>query len=129
NSARRGVRWLSESTVTIIVVSRLRAISIVIVTAKATIESVVQRRSKMAHTPGFTAETSLCEQTQHYRARSANADGRRGVILAQFLGRGIGCYRACLAQCSPADPYCEDNCHCICYGRPCPRPGCNCWLM
>jgi hypothetical protein len=79
--------------------------------------------------PGFAAETSLYEQTGHYRGITAGARGSYRVSPAQHLARGIGCYRTCLAQCSPADPYCEDNCHCICYGKPCPSRGCNCWLM
>jgi hypothetical protein len=78
--------------------------------------------------PGFTAETSLYRQTQHYRGINANVMVSLPVALAQFLRRRA-CYDACVAECSPADPYCEDNCACICFGRPCPRPGCNCWLM
>lgn len=78
----------------------------------------------MMSPPGFTADASLYTPARHYRGRSVNADGSLGVSLAQFPGRGVGCYRTCLAECSPADPYCEDNCHCICYGK----PGHTCWL-
>jgi hypothetical protein len=78
---------------------------------------------------GFTAEVSLYGPTRHYRGRRVNADGSLGRSLAQFPRRGLSCFRACLADCSPADPYCEGNCHCICYEKPCPGRGCNCWLM
>src|SRR5215471_11018656 len=30
---------------------------------------------------------------------------------------------ACTA---PDDPNCVHNCHCSCFGKPCPAPGCNC---
>jgi hypothetical protein len=80
--------------------------------------------------PSFTANMSLYETNRQYRGRASDAVGSFGVHLAQLAPRrGISCYRNCVLDCSPADPYCQDNCHCICYGRPCPRPGCNCWLM
>jgi hypothetical protein len=78
---------------------------------------------------GFTAEVSLYQTTGHYRGAAVSSQGSYGVNLAQYLTRRVGCYQKCLSQCSPADPYCEDNCHCICYGKPCPGHGCNCWLM
>jgi hypothetical protein len=80
--------------------------------------------------PSFNAEMSLYATNVQYRSRTSSAEGRFGVRAAQLQPwRGIGCYRNCVLNCSPADPFCQDNCHCICYGRPCPRPGCNCWLM
>jgi len=83
----------------------------------------------MTTLPGFTAEISLYEAAGGYRRGTAHVPATDGLAPAQYLARGIACYRNCVAQCSPADPYCEDNCHCICYGRPCPGHGCNCWLM
>jgi hypothetical protein len=80
--------------------------------------------------PSFTAEMSVYATSVQYCGHASDAWDGFGVCPAQLLPRrGIGCYRDCVADCSPADPFCADNCHCICYGRPCPRPGCNCWLM
>lgn len=29
----------------------------------------------------------------------------------------------------PNDPYCFQNCWCLVLGKPCPAPGCNCWIV
>jgi hypothetical protein len=84
----------------------------------------------MINLPGFTAEVTLYEQTRHYHAAHANPRGSYGVNLAQLLTQSVGCYQSCLAECGgPGDSLCVHDCHCSCFGKPCPGRGCNCWLI
>jgi hypothetical protein len=74
--------------------------------------------------PGFSAESSLYQTSKRYRmiATVTQADG---AIQAAIFPRP-NCFVSCLDdQCvGYDDPYCYDNCRCICYGR----PGVTCWL-
>jgi hypothetical protein len=74
--------------------------------------------------PRFSADASLYRTSNGYRmaATVARADG---AIQAAIFPRP-NCFYRCLAdQCvGYDDPYCYDNCTCICYGR----PGVTCYL-
>jgi hypothetical protein len=68
--------------------------------------------------PGFSADASLYRTSRRYRmvATVTQADG---VIQAALFPRP-SCFRRCLEdQCIGLDdPFCFDNCKCICYGPP-----------
>ncbi|HET8630511.1 MAG TPA: hypothetical protein VFL91_24085 [Thermomicrobiales bacterium] len=78
--------------------------------------------------PTFTAERSLERSANHYRLAGGAAPPRAALAPALAPARGPRCYRACLQGCQD-DPFCAEDCRCLCYGRPCPGPGCTCWLV
>jgi hypothetical protein len=73
--------------------------------------------------PGFTAEAALDRTGTHYRMAGDVLRAGEGIQPAL---RPRNCFQNCLAdQCfSEDDPYCYDNCRCVCYGH----PGRTCWL-
>jgi len=75
--------------------------------------------------PGFTAEASLYKTSRHY-SMAGTVDQSSGTIYPAIL-RGANCFRNCLNSLCVRedDPYCYDNCQCICHGI----PGRTCWLM
>ena len=58
----------------------------------------------------------------HIRPPRAKCDCECTNSTGRFAPPNNACSR-------PDDPYCDDNCSCLCFGKPCPSPGCNCWLM
>ena len=79
--------------------------------------------------PGFAAEASLYNLARrHYAvatrpAFSSHALPMRGAVVP------TSCYSECMAHCDlPGGGACQHDCQCLCYGKPCPAPGCNCHL-
>ena len=73
--------------------------------------------------PGFTGEVSLYKTDSHYRGVGAGARTDHSISAAYVQPRS--CFQRCISQCSPDDPYCDQNCSCICFGH----PGKTCWLQ
>lgn len=71
--------------------------------------------------PGFNAEASVYQTNARYRASGSVAPDA-GAVEPAFHG---GCLVNCFNNCSDNDPYCAENCLCICHGK----PGKTCWLM
>ncbi len=72
--------------------------------------------------PGFTADVSLYTTEERYQTVKMTSQVEGAIQPALFRGRG--CMPNCIAQCQD-DPFCYDNCRCICFGH----PGRTCWLQ
>jgi hypothetical protein len=65
--------------------------------------------------PGFTAEDSLDRRSgRHWMIRTVVQ--APGTIKPAF-SRAPDCYDRCVDQCIEGDPYCWENCECICTHR------------
>jgi hypothetical protein len=65
--------------------------------------------------PGFTAEDSLDSRSGHHRIFRTVVQST-GTIQPAFA-RAPDCYDKCVDQCIESDPYCTENCECICTHR------------
>jgi hypothetical protein len=71
--------------------------------------------------PGFTADASLYRTSKRYRV-AATIARVEGVIQPAIFPRPDCVDRCREYMCvGPDDPYCVDNCECVCYGP----PGCH----
>lgn len=73
--------------------------------------------------PGFTAEASIYMKSSEYLNKGIIIQANQSVQPAYI--RRWGCMQKCISNCSENDPYCYDNCECICFGH----PGRDCWPM
>ncbi|MDB5308007.1 MAG: hypothetical protein JWO38_2209 [Gemmataceae bacterium] len=71
--------------------------------------------------PGFTADDSLRGAGGGHRTPYNAGRAEEGVHPAF---RGSRCMSKCIRECVGLDPYCAQNCDCICNGR----PGRTCFL-
>jgi hypothetical protein len=82
--------------------------------------------------PGFTAHRSLYQGINHYIGHFAvhevgleiavapdSLRAVRSIIRATAYPRYLpSCYARCVQNCYYPDPFCEENCRCICFGIP-----------